>query len=50
MHGTMNVKKQLFICVNFIIGLTTCFGPSAGPSLGHKIYKEEKVRSVSRKI
>jgi len=36
--------------VNFIIRLTTCFGPFAGPSSGHKVYKEEKLYSVSNKI
>ena len=30
--------------------VTTCFGPFAGPSSGHKIYKEEKLYSVSHKI
>ena len=37
-EGLWWVKTQLFICVNFIIRLTTCFGPFAGPSSGHKIY------------
>ena len=37
------------MCVNFIIRLTTCFDPFAGPSSGHKIYKVEKLYSVSRR-
>jgi hypothetical protein len=36
--------------VIFIISLTTCFDPSAGPSLGRKIYKEEKPYNVSHKM
>jgi hypothetical protein len=36
--------------VIFIIMLTTCFGPYAGPSSGHKIYKEEKLYRVSHKL
>jgi hypothetical protein len=38
------------IFIIIIIMLTTCFGPYAGPSSGHKIYKEEKLYSVSHKI
>ena len=34
-------KHNCLYFVFFIIGLTTCFGPCAGPSSGHKIYKEE---------
>jgi hypothetical protein len=32
--------NRLYIVI-FIIRLTTCFGPCAGPSSGHKIYMEE---------
>jgi hypothetical protein len=42
-------KHKFLYVVNFIIRLTTCFGPCAGPSSGHKIY-EEKLYSVSHKI
>ena len=34
-------KHNCLYFVFFIIRLTTCFGPCAGPSSGHKIYKEE---------
>ena len=37
-------------CVNFIIRLTKYFGPSARPSSGHKIYKDEEQYRVSHKI
>jgi len=43
-------QHKMFICFNFIIRLTTCFGHFAGPSSGHKTYKEEKKYRVSRKI
>ena len=36
-----NSKHNRLYFVFFIIRLTTCFGPCAGPSSGHKIYKEE---------
>jgi hypothetical protein len=42
-------KHNYLYVVIFIIRLTTCFGPSAGPSSGHKIYKEEKLYSLSHK-
>jgi hypothetical protein len=35
-------KHNCLCVVIFIIRLTTCFGPYAGPSSGHKIYKGEK--------
>ena len=34
-------KHSCLYFVNFIIRLTTFFGTCAGPSSGHKIYKEE---------
>ena len=45
-------SKHNCLFVNFIIRLTTCFGPSATPSSGHKIYKEEKLYlySICHKI
>ena len=42
--------NQPFICVNFIIRLTTCFGLFARPSSRHKIYNGEKLYSLSHKI
>jgi hypothetical protein len=36
--------------VIFIIMLMTWLGPYAGPSSGHKIYKEENLYNVSHKI
>jgi len=35
-------KHNCLYVVICIIKLTTCFGPCAGPSSVHKIYKEEK--------
>jgi hypothetical protein len=35
-------KHYCLYVVIFIIRLTTYFGPCAGPSSGHKMYKEEK--------
>jgi hypothetical protein len=46
---THSVHNCLFVVI-FIIRLRTCFGPCVGPSSGHKIYKEEKLYSVSQKI
>ena len=40
----------MLLCLYTTIRLTTCFGPFSGPSSGHKIYKEEKLYSVSHKI
>ena len=40
--GVGKSKHNCLYVVIFIIKLTTCFGPCAGPSSGHKIYKEEK--------
>ena len=34
-------KHNCLYFVFFIIRLTTCFGPCAGPYSGHRIYKEE---------
>jgi len=34
-------KHNCLYFVFFIIMLTTCFGPCAGPSSRHKIYQEE---------
>ena len=35
-------SKHNCLCVVICIKSTTCFGPFAWPSSGHKIYKEEK--------
>jgi hypothetical protein len=43
-------KHNCLYVVIFIIMLKTCFGPYAGPSSRHKMYKEEKLYSVSRKV
>jgi hypothetical protein len=43
-------KHNCLYVVIFIPKLTTCFAPCAGPSSGHKLYKEEKLYSVSHKI
>jgi cytochrome b561 len=43
-------KHNCLYVVIFIIMLTTWLGPYAGPSSCHKIYKEEKLYSVSHKI
>jgi len=43
-------KHNRLYSVFFIIRLTTCLGPCAGPSSGHKLCKEEKLYSVSHKM
>ena len=46
----MLVSQNSTVSTNFVIRLTTCFGPYVGQSSGHKIHKEEKLYSVSHRI